>query len=314
MVKYCFICSAARSGSTLFDILLGGHSSVSSLGEFSFLGKSIALNQNCSCGSKVIDCKMWAKVFRHIRIEKNIDLLENPYELFQWDAQAGVNIDRNVQTKLYLFNKKMRSLLCDVYYRLPNDVRHSVLLPKTILGGIDNSIYLYDVVREVCGSQLIIDSSKNVHKAISVYNRTPNSTRIIYLTRDGRGVYFSRRTSGFSKNDSVSGWYKYNKRASVLLGKSVPPAHFLQIKYEDLVSDLHGVLDTVCRFLDLDYEENMCDFGYGERHLVNGNDTMFHRSRGVVADERWRNGIDDIELRYFYNKCESLNVKLGYKL
>jgi hypothetical protein len=34
-----YVCAAARSGSTLSDMFLGGHSRISSLGELSFRGK-----------------------------------------------------------------------------------------------------------------------------------------------------------------------------------------------------------------------------------------------------------------------------------
>ena len=69
-MSYCYICSAARSGSTLLDVLLGNHSRVASLGEFSFLSKAIALNQTCSCGESIHKCPAWSKIFYRVKKEK----------------------------------------------------------------------------------------------------------------------------------------------------------------------------------------------------------------------------------------------------
>ena len=48
-----YICSAARSGSTLTDMFIGGHSQTASLGEINLLGNAISLNAECSCGDKL---------------------------------------------------------------------------------------------------------------------------------------------------------------------------------------------------------------------------------------------------------------------
>ena len=53
MAKYVYISSAAYSGSTLLDLLLGSHSRIESLGEISFLAQDLAVNNRCTCGTPV---------------------------------------------------------------------------------------------------------------------------------------------------------------------------------------------------------------------------------------------------------------------
>lgn len=311
MTKYCLICSAARSGSTLLDLLIGGHSRAASLGEFSFLGKAISLNQKCSCGESIHMCIEWKKVFDYVKQDMGVDLLNNPYALKQWDTRASVIIDYKQQTKLYFIANKIRTVWCDVYFELMYNKCLRIALPKSLREGISNSAYLYDVVSAEWDKSLIVDSSKNVHKALALYEKFPENVRIIYLTRDGRGVYNSRRST-FSRSQSIGGWYKYNKRASHLFGKCIPEEGILHLKYEDLVGDLEGSLMSICEFLDAGYEASMMDLGHGERHLVNGNNTMFKRDRGVKLDERWKSELSNEDIQYFNKRCGELNSILGY--
>ena len=84
---YFFICSAARSGSTVLDIILGGHKDAASLGEFSFFNKAIALDQQCSCGKHVVNCPSWEPIINEINERYGFDLQSEPYDFLQWDAK-----------------------------------------------------------------------------------------------------------------------------------------------------------------------------------------------------------------------------------
>ncbi|HKY02824.1 MAG TPA: sulfotransferase [Burkholderiales bacterium] len=312
MIKHCFICSAARSGSTLLDMLLGGHPRAVSLGEFSFLGKALALEQDCSCGAPVTRCPAWTKIFEQIHRNRGIDLRRDAYALRQWDTRAATLIDKRQQTRLYLLGSKLRSLLCDVRYALPPGHALRLPLPPRLRQGVENAAYLYDTIAATWDKDLLVDSSKNVHKALAYYERVPLSTRVIFLTRDGRGVYFSRRGSGFSRELSMQAWQRYNERALRLLHHRVAPEALLQLKYEDLVGDVPGTLARLCAFLGLPFDRAMLDLGSGERHLFNGNDTRFSRERGIQRDERWVSGLRDEELAYFIQRGAILNARLGY--
>jgi hypothetical protein len=309
---HCFICSAARSGSTLLDMLIGGHPRAVSLGEFSFLGKALALGQECSCGAKVSNCPEWSPVLERIAREKGVDLRTDPYALWQWDTRAGTLIDRKQQTRAYLFGSKLRSLVCDLRYRLPPGHALRPPLPERLATGCGNTDYLFDVVAAQWGKEVLIDSSKNVHKALAHYERAPDRTRIVFLTRDGRGVFYSRRTSGFSRERSMQAWERYNRRALRLLPARVRPEHLLQLKYEELVADVQGTLARLCALLGLERDPAVLDLNAGERHLFNGNDTRFAREQGIRQDERWKTGLVGEELAYFLRHGSGLNERLGY--
>jgi hypothetical protein len=203
-------------------------------------------------------------------------------------------------------------LLCDARYALPPGHALRLPLPPRLRQGVENAAYLYDAIAASWDKDLLVDSSKNVHKALAHFERAPESTRIVFLTRDGRGVYFSRRGSGFSRESSMQGWQRYNERALRLLHRRIAPEALLQLKYEELVDDVPGTLARLCAFLELSFDQTMLELGSGERHLFNGNDTRFSRERGIQRDERWVSGLRDEELAYFTQHGATLNARLGY--
>jgi len=312
MTTICFICSAARSGSTLLDMLIGGHSEAASLGEVSFLGKAIALGEKCSCGEKVGSCPNWGKFLAAVNAQMGINLLENPYGLWLWDTKAGVKIDTKQQTVIYSMARKCRTLCCDLHFFFGLSRYGLSLLPPSLKKGLNNSLYLYETLGNLWGKRVLVDSSKNVHKALAVMERQPVKTKIIYLTRDGRGVYYSRRSSGFSRKESVSGWMRYNKRATILLKKRLSPENLLVHKYEDIAVETKKSMRKVCDFLGIEFEPGMLELTGENRHLVNGNDTRLKKKQAIKLDERWKVNLDKDELSYFLQKAGSVNRQLGY--
>ncbi len=55
--RVLYIFSSGRSGSTLTDMFMGGHSQIASLGQINILGKVISLGAKCSCGSELRTCQ-----------------------------------------------------------------------------------------------------------------------------------------------------------------------------------------------------------------------------------------------------------------
>jgi hypothetical protein len=293
-------------------MILGNHSEVASLGEFSFLGKALALHQDCSCGTPVVSCEHWTRVFDRVLEERKVFLPHTPYAMEQWDTAASVVIDREHQTTGYLLGKKARSLWCDIRYGLKGRIPIALPLPGRLRKGADNALYLYDVVREVWRKGMVVDSSKNVHKALAVYERAPSETRIIFLVRDGRGVFCSRLRSGFSARESIRGWMSYNKRATNLLARIPSRGHVIQLKYEDLATDTERVISELMQFLALRYERGMSELRCKEYHLVDGNNVRFQKAIKISLDERWRRELDARQLAYFDRTCGRQNRKFGY--
>lgn len=286
---------------------------MASLGEFSYLNKSLALGEKCSCGLALDECPRWALLFDRVRRDRGIDLRLTPYALRQWDTHVTVLVDNRQQTPAYVWARKARTAWLYFRFASPPAMQKLLAMPSTLATGIDHTFYLYDLIREEWGKQVVIDSTKNVQKALALHERNPDAVRIILLTRDGRGVYYSHRSTQFSPKDSLDGWLNYYQRAVPLLERNLPPAHLLKLRYEDLVTDTEQTLRQVCHFVELPYDAQMLDYSSGERHVANGNNTRFARAKGITPDERWKTELLHEDLAYFIKHGSKLNNRLGYR-
>lgn len=312
MTQVCYICSAARSGSTLTDMFLGGHPDVASLGELNFLSKAVSVEELCSCGAKVCECDAWRRVIDRISRERGIDFLDTPYAFRLWDMKAYNNIDHKHQTRMMLAQIRMNSLWMYLREAFPSPFRDHVPLPPTLSEAINNKIYLYKVISEEWNKRIIIDSSKSVREAIELYKKMNGGFRIIILVRDGRGVFLSRRKSGRTQRESLDGWLKYYQRALPLLSKHVREEDVFMLRYEDLASSPGDVGERLADFLGLDSSDALRSMSPGVRHLVNGNDTRFSVGKGITLDERWRRELAGDDMEYFMKFGDDMNHRFGY--
>lgn len=310
--RVLYICSAARGGSTVTDMFIGGHSQATSLGEINLLGKSLSLDAECSCGSKLRDCSEWQKIFDAILTSRGIDLIHNPYGLKLWDTLAVNEIDFKQQTNLFLLGVYFRKLWMQVRSHLPLHLYHHCPIPSRLNEAIQNKMDLYKSIARCWEKMVIVDSSKNFREAVELNRRWPDIVKLVLLVRDGRGVYLSRRSSGRSQSESVSDWLNYYSRALPLLQSKVAPQNLLQIKYEDLASNPEKIGRAICGFIGIGFESNMLDLSLTQRHLVNSNKTKFFPERGMHLDERWRKDLQGGELEFFKRVGGEMNNRLGY--
>lgn len=106
----------------------------------------------------------------------------------------------------------------------------------------------------------------------------PNA-QFIHLTRDGRDVCLSLRKTGWHGESTwaIAQYWSEAVTAAHQDGTALPTGSYLEIQYEDLVSNTEAVLRSICAFLDIPFEENMLSFhttagenipGRAEGHLT----------------------------------------------
>ena len=304
-----YICSAARCGSTFTDMFMGGHSQAASLGEVSFLGKAIALRQKCSCGADICECSAWRCVYDKLQEITGYDFTSQPYAYRLWDGVAYNAIDYKKQTRGYRLAVRLRKAWLEARYKsgcmLP-------LLPSQV-EALRNKILLYEFVAQQWRKTLIVDSSKNFREAIELNKAMPKRAKVLLITRDGRGVFLSRRRSQISQRQSLLGWMNYYRRALPLLEKNVNKDDLLVLRYEDIAANPMLAGKRLCEFSGVEFECGMLDLGSVTRHLVNGNDSRFSAEKGIQLDERWKTELSGTDLDFFDEfGGKELNQRLGY--
>lgn len=300
-----FICSAGHSGSTLLDMMLGSHSTAESVGEVIHLPMDMALNKSCACGSPMRDCSLWPEVMRRM----NVDPLGDPYALNLGYALAKVGDARSTS-----FFRRMltRPKIALKYYQLCYNLSFLNALTPGFTQGINNTLAVYDQVRACTGKHVIVDSTKHYVRAAAIYLAQPQTTRVVVLVRDGRGVFYSNLKRGFGRAYSLRAWYNHYRRALELLDGQVPASHRILVHYEDMVTNTELTISRLCDFLDMDFEPTMLNFHAGVHHNINGNDMKFTATSELRLDESWKTKLEPADRHYFEQRAGSLNQHLGY--
>ena len=71
-------------------------------------------------------------------------------------------------------------------------------------------------------------------------------------------------------------------------------------------------LKRICRFLNIEFENNMLNFASHVHHITNGNDMRFSKSSEIRADTAWLHKLSEADRASFDRKVGDINRSLGY--
>lgn len=311
MISSLFICSASRSGSTLLDRLIGSHPDALSVGELGHLPKNIALDSTCSCGQHLRQCAFWVPAVDRLCKEFGVDLWKTPYALDLGFVRAGVEIDHQHQTKGYLARRGAYLAWMESLMKLNAGFLRTPLLGR-YRDSIENNARVHRVLREMTGKRIVIDSTKGFRWSTGQYLLHPEQTRLVLLSRDGRGVMASYMRSGRSRQKALQHWQKYYESALPWLERHVPPEHVLRVYYERLVSEPAAELERIYRFLGLPQPEGADYLQQHDAHILNGNPMRLGGLQQIKPDDRWQRELNDEDKAYFASAGRTMARSLGY--
>jgi len=303
-----YITSSGRSGSTLIDMLLGGHSKITSTGEFHVLSlysrrNDSAFRSLCTCGQTISNCTFWQRIARigAKRLNANYEM-----ELVR-QKEVMVRIDKIGRVRNVIEKGLMISGI-----RPPWSLS-SFVVGKEHRDAVDNSLFWLDCIRAAEKTPVIVDSTKDVRRLKLYYLRAPKSLRVIYLVRDGRAVAAaSIRRTGCDMVDAARGWVTQNRAIRASL-KGMPGKQIHTVHYEDFCKDPKSHLESICYFLGLSFEPRMLRLNKANHHNIGGNPMRFrHHEQQIKVDERWKKELGNRDLEVFSNIGGKLNEQLGY--
>lgn len=312
MKKIIFIVGAGRSGSTILDKTLGGHSKVFSLGEIGNLIKQYKQG-NALCGCSVImqDCEFWNPLLDDFSKIYNCDLREAP-DYFMERLYTPKGFDK-------ILNRLRSILLMKGWY-------HGFGPSKFKLEFFRN---IYNCVLEKTNAEVLIDSSKAIGRALLLSEFLVDyESWFIFLVRDGRGVLHSmqkkyeRLVIGdeviiiptekiVPAEDCIRGWEITNKRILKLL-KTFGQGRDISLKYEDFANDPVTELTRILERVGLNYESSMLNLSENVNHIVGSNLSKISAKEILPPSESWKTDLSADLLREFELTAGKLSRKLGY--
>jgi hypothetical protein len=256
--KVIFIASLMRSGSTLLDLMLGGHPRYVGLGEVFLLIKE---NNNrlertaeefCSCGSRIDDCDFWGSVCAKLREDRATSVPEryaivfDAFRRFFGEDKIPVDSSKSVQALQSLTEVPKIELQALFLIR---DVRSWTTSVRDARRRA-HSFYLSDLVQ------------KHGWKAFRHL-----------LTRTGTYCFQS--------------WHYSNRKLQRTLGDNKIPT--FQLGYEELSLYPQIAVQSICEFLGVEPVNSMYSLSDSGSHSILGNRMRLQdEKRGrIVYDNRW---------------------------
>jgi len=169
---------------------------------------------------------------------------------------------------------------------------------------------LYDAVRQISQTPILIDSSKSAHRFRLLHSLRPNTSKAIFLTRDGRAIAASNlRKNVATVPKSARKWWLANQFAISMM-RTLPKSAYIHVRYEELCANPEKTAMRICSYIDVSYEPEMLDFRSHEQHIIGGNRMRMEEKSQIHEDLRWMSTLKVSEINEFERIAGRLNRKL----
>ncbi len=325
--KLLFVGSSGRSGSTLFDLVVGqvpGFVAVGEAGRLWVAGRVDRLV--CGCGSRVRECAFWTAAAERA--------------FGGWD---GPDYARAVALRPTLVRSRHLPLL------LRPGAGRNFQRRAAEFGELADRFYT--AIAQVAGADVVVDSSKEAGYATLLQRSLGPRFRLVHMVRNPKGVAYSwtkivakplaalaptsdpaagsaaaagsqaqpdgarAQLHRFSPRASALRWVVLNRFLDHLATRS---AKSLLVRYESFVSDAAGQLQQVETVVDRAPSASYPHLSGNSvttavKHTVAGN-PMRMDARGLTLrlDEQWRSGLTPREQRTVDRITRPLQRKYGY--
>jgi hypothetical protein len=142
----------------------------------------------------------------------------------------------------------------------------------------------------------------------------PNA-QIIHIVRDPRAVVASRLKMPWTADDVVINILKW--KVDILYGKEFPKdiASYLELRYEDLVSNPEHQLNRICEFVGEEYDSRMMEYYKTSKKHIKAEPWKegTYRPVNTIAVEKWRRELSAAQLYIVQKIVGSLMEQFGYK-
>ncbi|REF00198.1 sulfotransferase family protein [Thermomonospora umbrina] len=162
------------------------------------------------------------------------------------------------------------------------------------------------------------DKRPGYFQNIPVLVRLFPDAQIVHLIRDGRDCVASLKEMPWYKQDSyhaLATWIeavRAGRRAARVLG----PDSYHEIRYEDLIADPEARLTGLCRFLDVEYHEEMAEPSGVASEAVPSRKSWHHRTHEKVSASRsgtWEQRLEPWEIALCEAEAGPYLRSLGYE-
>lgn len=304
-LRVLYIAGCGRSGTTILDTLLGNHPKMESVGEATNIVRNAWLSDDgyCACGEPGRACPFWTEVRR------------------VWERRVGtVDLGDYEQTVRKIESRSRLSFVQRLFRR--GDPRYLEYVRLTV--------GLLAAIRDVSGSEIVVDSSKGAARALALSTVEGVDLRLVHLVRDCRGVLWSGKKrfrknarAGISKDDggknilrTMEIWTVANVITD-LLRRRLPRDKSIRLRYEDLIAEPSVELKRIGDLLEMDLETVASAATNGESmtlgHTIAGNRLRMSGAVRLRPDVEWLERLNWREQAACWGLVGWLMKSYGYR-
>ena len=298
LTKRPIVCVLAPAfhGATVLSIYLDSHPEIVSLGD-----TVPRWNQNCACGSRVIDCKFWQKIIKATTNGQASDSTSQIIPPLKVNEPSKI-LDYFVVGGLYAISKIS-----------PGSVRK--IQGETIHRFLATNEVFVDTALSALNKSIFVDGEKSISKAMLIAANNPHSPkRIIHLIRDPRAyVTSSLRGKNPGTENIVRTWKRLHLSIEIF-GRTFKNFEYLPVKFEDLARSPQKTMDQISLFLNLD--PTIVEGGNSQVRLGHQIGNTSYRKHGALVNssESWRTTLTLAQQQKILQLAGRLGKKYGYYL
>lgn len=159
---------------------------------------------------------------------------------------------------------------------------------------------------------------RHILRAKEILNAYPKA-KIIAMFRDPRAAAYSEIKAGFgspSVTVTTRRWRKYAEMHKQLQ-EELSSKQYMMLRYSDLIADVPGVLQTICDFLGVNFEQSMLEyynrkekgFAEGEKSWKKGTLKPIQKNK----NEEWKSALKEWQIVLVEDKAGKYLKELGYE-
>lgn len=185
---------------------------------------------------------------------------------------------------------------------------------------ISFSDFMYGLYHEYAVSQnkdVWGDKTPSFFRMIPEISKIFPNAKFIHIIRDGRDLFLSwRKIDPTKKNISVVAleWLYKVKKANDDLNRFCKD-RFISIRYEDLVQDPEKNINEVCKFIGIDYENEMMNYWKKSNQFIGKHHSdLIFRPVSSISTKKWKRELTKKEIRKFETITGSLLTTNDYEI
>ncbi len=289
-INLLYVASIGRSGTTLFESMLGAHPALATCGEVHLWPHEIRMGgvRPCGSGQYVQTCPFWQEM------EARVQPLQQPapqIDYFRENHDGG----RTLRWSRWQ-DFEPKPLSTSVRAQVDQYAANNETLFRHFRALVE--------ARTGTRPEWIVDASKDPYRLLWLLRSGRFRIKVVHLVKHPCGFAYSvtkpwvRNTSWHSHAPRLyytarqsGAWVVQNHLFDRIAEHHLPADDYLLMQYETLATHPHTTFAEACAMIGIPYvPEAVTDFRDGSQFTIAGN-PMRYEERGIELDERWKRDL-----------------------